>query len=50
MDYLIIFTSWFIAGYIGTYYLSKKLDEITEKIDRRNSKESKNKLLFRHDD
>ena len=50
MDFLIIFTIWFAAGFLGTYYLSKKLDEITKKVERRNSIESKNRLLFRRDD
>jgi len=50
MDYLIIFTTWFVAGALGTFYLSKKLDEISSKVERRNNLESKNRSLFRHDD
>tara|TARA_B100000131_G_C17791548_1_gene481558 strand:+ start:16 stop:168 length:153 start_codon:yes stop_codon:yes gene_type:complete len=50
MNYVIFLIIWFILGFCGTFYLSKKLDQINQKIDRRNSKESKNRLLFRHDD
>jgi len=39
-----------ITFWSSVLYINKKIDILINKIERRNSKESKNRLLYRHDD
>jgi len=47
---IIIFITNALTIFVACSFLGRKIDKVAKKIERRNSKESKNRSLFRHDD
>ncbi len=46
----IIFITTALTTLAACSYLGKKIDDLSEKIERRNRSERKSRRLFRHDD
>jgi len=48
--FIIIFSITILVGAIACYILGRKLDDISHKIERRNSREINNRQLYRYTD